>query len=595
MSVEQKIREFLEGTTVAEAYPGFGSNRDAEAPMQGSSQKPQVNNLDKGAGADAAMKAGKATSLAAGSGPMDKKNPTQGSSDANPQHDDLGTDMPGKVASSKMSKTTKHPVGKGAGQAKTTTASVDPSTVVNQPNSKGNVYREDVEIEEGDDFITEDEFAALSPEEQAEYEMVEFEDELEEEKKEEECEDCEDEDEDEEDDKKKKFMKNMKKEEVEQIYELSKKTLASYASKAAANIGSINREHGYLEGSNEGKAKHKKMLMKATMKREKGIDNAVSKLTKEEVEQLYELSKKTLGSYIKKAKGQIAGSDFSAGQEMGYRKTQGHDEDGEYDSPTVTANITKSHRRMDGVKNAASKLAKEEVDLSALFEGDEHLSEEFKTRAASLFEAVVTARVAELREEIENSASEAAAEIIFDNQQEMVEKVDAYLNYVVEQWLEQNQVEVVNGLRNEVTEDFINGLRNLFAENYIEVPEERYDVLGEMQQQIEELQTALNEQIDNTIAINEELITIKRESAISYVCEDLAQTEIEKFKSLIEEVTFEDENSYIEKLSVIKGNYFPNSQPVSPVTESEDISEEVEVSPSVQKYVEALSKTSFSK
>jgi hypothetical protein len=462
MSVEQKIREFLQGTTVAEAYPGFGSNRDAEAPMQGSSQKPQVNNLDKGAGADAAMKAAKATSLAAGSGPMDKKNPTQGSSNANPEHDDLGTDMPGKVASSKMSKTTKHPMGKGAGQAKTTTASVDPSTVVNQPNSKGNVYREDVEIEEGDDFITEDEFETLSPEEQSEYEMVEFDSELEEAKKEEECEDCEDDDEDEDED-------DMKK---------------------------------------------KKMMMKKDMMK-KGM------MKKEDVDS--------------------------------------------------------------------------RVDLSALFEGDEHLSEEFKTRAASLFEAVVTARVSELREEIENSASEAAAEIIFENQQEMVEKVDAYLNYVVEQWLEQNQVEVVNGLRNEVTEDFINGLRNLFAENYIEVPEERYDVLGEMQEQIEELQTALNEQIDNSISLNEELITIKRDSIISYVCEDLAQTEIEKFKSLVEDVTFEDESSYIEKLSVIKGNYFPNAQAVSLVTDSDDISEELEVSPNVQKYVEALSKTSFSK
>ena len=213
-----------------------------------------------------------------------------------------------------------------------------------------------------------------------------------------------------------------------------------------------------------------------------------------------------------------------------------------------------------------------------------------------MFEAVVTARVAELREQIEESAAEAAAEVIMQTQEEMVEKVDAYLNYVVEQWMEQNEVAVVNGLRNEVTEDFINGLRNLFAENYIEVPEERYDVLGEMQAKIEELEGALNEQIDHTISLNEELISIKRDGAISYVCEDLAQTEIEKFKSLIEEVTFEDEESYIEKLSVIKGNYFPNSQPV--VSSSEDLTEsteDVEVSSSVSKYVSALSKTSFSK
>jgi hypothetical protein len=540
MSVEQKIREFLQGTTVAEAYPGFGKNRDAESPMQGGSQKPQVNNLDKGAGADAAMKAGKATSLAAGSGPMDKKNPTQGSSDANPEQEDLGTDMPGKVAAGKMSKTTKHPAGKGAGKAKTTTSGVDPATVVNQPTSKGNVYKEDVELGDDDEIITEDEFNALSPEEQAEYEAVftdDTEDTLEEAKKE-----IEDEDEDEEEDgDEKKKMPFMKKKDMKEEQELDE-TMKLYT--AAAR--------------NAAKDAHSK-----------GMDRDSAH------QHIY---KSVMGVVSSNSKADRSPMLVRAQSDQAMEHGENH------------------YSKLSSKASKSVKKEQFEFDVNSLFESDEHLSEEFKTKAASLFEAVVTARVAELREQIEESAAEAAAEVIMQTQEEMVEKVDAYLNYVVEQWMEQNEVAVVNGLRNEVTEDFINGLRNLFAENYIEVPEERYDVLGEMQAKIEELEGALNEQIDHTISLNEELISIKRDGAISYVCEDLAQTEIEKFKSLIEEVTFEDEESYIEKLSVIKGNYFPNSQPV--VSSSEDLTEsteDVEVSSSVSKYVSALSKTSFSK
>ena len=172
MSVENKIREFLGKTTVAEAYPGFGKSKEEQSPMQGSSEKPTIQTLDKGAGADAAVKAGNATSLAAGSGPMDKTAPTQGSSNASPEIEDLGTDEPGNVASKKAKKMPGLP-GHGAGNAPNFTTMIDPASVVNQSTSKGNVYKEDSDLDEDEnDFITEEEYDTLSEEEKAQYDVI---------------------------------------------------------------------------------------------------------------------------------------------------------------------------------------------------------------------------------------------------------------------------------------------------------------------------------------------------------------------------------------------------------------------------------------
>jgi hypothetical protein len=213
MSVENKIREFLGKTTVAEAYPGFGKSKEEESPMQGSSEKATTQTLDKGAGADAAVKAGQATSLAAGSGPMDKTNPTQGSSNASPEKEDLGTDEPGKVVAKKAKKMPGLP-GHGAGNATNFTTMTDPASVVNQATSKGNVYKEDTDLEvEENDFITEEEYEALSDEEKAQYEVI-SEEEIEEAMKMEKEDDMEDEMEDEKEMKSKKKMKMKMKEDM---------------------------------------------------------------------------------------------------------------------------------------------------------------------------------------------------------------------------------------------------------------------------------------------------------------------------------------------------------------------------------------------
>jgi hypothetical protein len=235
------------------------------------------------------------------------------------------------------------------------------------------------------------------------------------------------------------------------------------------------------------------------------------------------------------------------------------------------------------------------LDIQHLFASDENLSEEFKTKAASLFEAVVTARVAEIREQLEEEVAQKAAEIIEATTQDMTEKVDAYLNYVLESWLEENRVAVEHGLRSEITDDFISGLRNLFAEHYIEIPEEKFDVMGEMQESIDNLELQLNNKIEESIKLVADLNSFKRENVVASVTEGLAQTEIEKFKTLVEDVSFEDESSFAEKLNVIKESFF-HKKTTADESHDEVMPDSInESSSSVMKYAQAISRTKFSK
>lgn len=237
-----------------------------------------------------------------------------------------------------------------------------------------------------------------------------------------------------------------------------------------------------------------------------------------------------------------------------------------------------------------AELAK---DVENLFASEVDLSEEFKTKAASLFEAVVTARVAHEVEKMQDALAEEAAKAVVDIHEDMVSKIDAYLSYVAEQWVSSNEVAIETGLRAEVTEDFIAGLKVLFKEHYIEVPEEKYDVLGEMQTKIEELTAQVNESMAKAVELNAELTEAKREVVFSKATSDLAQTEAEKLRGLIEEVEFENEELFEQKISVIKNNYFPKSTVSSPITE--EVVETQEVSGTVAKYAELLSRNTFGK
>ena len=199
-----------------------------------------------------------------------------------------------------------------------------------------------------------------------------------------------------------------------------------------------------------------------------------------------------------------------------------------------------------------------EDDIQNLFADEEHLSEEFKTKAAGLFEAVVTARVTSEIEEIQAELAEEAKVAQETFMEEMVQKIDGYLNYVAENWMKENELAIERGLRNEITESFVGSLKNVFAEHYIDVPQEKYDVLGEMQSEIESLKAKLDESTEEKIALAAKKVELEKAAALKEATADLTVTEVEKFEKLVEDVEFDGD--YAEKLTVIKENYFPTQK-----------------------------------
>lgn len=235
------------------------------------------------------------------------------------------------------------------------------------------------------------------------------------------------------------------------------------------------------------------------------------------------------------------------------------------------------------------------ADLATLFDGNEDLSEEFRGKASSLFEAMVTARVANQVQNIEEGLIAEAAELMEEFKADLTEKVDSYLSYVIEKWVEDNQLAVENGLRTDIAESFISGMKNLFAEHYIDVPEEKYDVLGEMQAQLEEVSAKLDEAIAANVELHNNNVDLMKEGVFAVVAEDLAKTDAEKFKSLVADVEFENAEIFEEKLNVIKENYFPASKSTIVEDKLEDEGVEVLDESTVSKYVQALDKIAAQK
>jgi hypothetical protein len=197
-------------------------------------------------------------------------------------------------------------------------------------------------------------------------------------------------------------------------------------------------------------------------------------------------------------------------------------------------------------------------DMTNLFADEEHLSEEFKVKAAGLFEAVVTARVTSEMEDIKAELAEEAALAQDTFMEDMVQKIDGYLNYVAENWMKENELAIERGLRNEITESFVGSLKEVFAEHYIDIPEEKYDVLGEMQGEIESLKAKLDESTEEKVALSSANVDLSRDAALKEATADLTVTESEKFAKLVEDVEFDGD--YSVKLSVIKENYFPTQK-----------------------------------
>ena len=201
-----------------------------------------------------------------------------------------------------------------------------------------------------------------------------------------------------------------------------------------------------------------------------------------------------------------------------------------------------------------------EEDIANLFADEEHLSEEFKTQAASLFEAVVVSRVNEQVQSIEDVLVEEANEAFDEAKEKLVENIDKYLSYVTEQWMSENELAIESGLRNEITESFIKGLQQVFTEHYIDVPEEKFDVLTSQQQEIDELKSKLDEEINKSVAISEDREQLQKERIFRSVVDDLAETEVEKFAGLVEGISYDSDDKYTSKLNVIKENYFPKAK-----------------------------------
>jgi hypothetical protein len=247
------------------------------------------------------------------------------------------------------------------------------------------------------------------------------------------------------------------------------------------------------------------------------------------------------------------------------------------------------------VKTQAMEAVDVKSELNSIF--GEELSEEFRTKATSIFEAAVIARVNVEMEKVTSKLEEQNQAQIDEFMGSIVEKVDSYLNYVVEQWMEENQVAVDSGLRTEISEEFISGMKKLFKESYIEVPEEKYDVLGDMSDKIDTLSSELNATIQENVELVKKFNDLKKQIVFEEQTKDLAATEAEKLKKLVEGVEFDSEDLYKEKISVIKENYFPKNAKTTPVPETqvlvEDSSNEapVEEDGVMTKYVSAISRS----
>ena len=218
-----------------------------------------------------------------------------------------------------------------------------------------------------------------------------------------------------------------------------------------------------------------------------------------------------------------------------------------------------------------------EQDVQALFEGEE-LSEDFQNKARTIFEAAIKEKVSEIKENLQTAYEQALVEEVASVRDELTERVDAYLEYVADEWVQENQLQVESGLKTEMTESFLEGMKSLFEEHYVSVPEDKYDVLESMVDKLDEMESKLNEQIERNVALNQRLAESTSDVILADVSEGLALSQKEKLASLASNVEFESETDYREKLEKLKESYFPSNKTTSaPSAHSETISEGTQV------------------
>ena len=270
----------------------------------------------------------------------------------------------------------------------------------------------------------------------------------------------------------------------------------------------------------------------------------------------------------------------------------------------VTEDDEKEEEKVESKRTKAAVKAEDlnidvKDDVEALVQGEDGLTEEFKEKASTIFQAAVQAKVLE---EVNKKADEIETQLKEDQdkssegfKKEMTEKVDGYLTYVVEEWMKENELAIEKGIRSELVEDFMSGLKTLFAEHYIDIPEEKVDMVDDLFTKVEDLETSLDEEINRGVELQKELAQFKKDDAISEVTKDLADTETEKISKLAEGIEYENSEQYIEKLNVLKESYFPKSDAVtSEITETDETIEvpdekaEVKLQEDMQHYTSAI-------
>ena len=232
-----------------------------------------------------------------------------------------------------------------------------------------------------------------------------------------------------------------------------------------------------------------------------------------------------------------------------------------------------------------------EAELNDLVESEATLSEEFKEKTAILFETAVKSRLSEEIDRLETRYAEELAEEVKTINEGMVEKIDSYLNYVVENWMEENKIAIHNGLRTEIAENFMSSLKALFEESYVEVPDSKVDLVDDLASQVEELEEKLNRVTVDAIELSEEVEILQRERVIAEAARGLADTQAEKLASLVEDIDFDNVESFTQKVATVKESYFVKTQSVTEEEIVEEDDQTVEVSPVMEKYLTALNRT----
>jgi len=289
---------------------------------------------------------------------------------------------------------------------------------------------------------------------------------------------------------------------------------------------------------------------KLTKSSQKGLKSSL----KEEEDTPVKHKGKVIGSVWKNKDGEIEGEHHKTGMSWSGG------------SHADMVDLIKSHHmneETEGHKDAAqdkkmmkAMMKKKDMkeDIDALLQG-ENLSEEFASKAATIFEAAVNSRVTEIAEELQVELQEQFSDAIEQITEDFTTKIDDYLNYMVEEWMKENELAIESGLRTEIVEDFIGGMRNLFIEHYIDIPEEKVDVVDELAAKVEELEEKLNEEMHRSIQFKKEINEHKKLEALQTVCEGLTQTQVEKMKTLAESVDFTTEEEFAEKLETLKEAY----------------------------------------